>query len=350
MRYLLILLLVLSVLAQGQAWSPSSNLDKPYSGNRGSTFMTMKSVGTFFDNCSIKEVLGFLIGIQDDASTVSEEAEVSRTYWGGARDTTLINKLQKFYNTNTSSSEVFDSAVNTNYSLGTLGALPDSDYWQEETDKIDNNGLSRTNIQIYLGRNTTVESQRNYDQDILKLTFSDGSKYTIHAYANSTPLVLDLDGDGKLEASNGQWLPHENHIYRETLVQFDINNDGFDEAVEWVGPNDGLLITYTPGEKVTGKNLFGTALGFSNGYERLSTFDTNNDLKVSGEELANIKVWRDANQNAKVDAGEILTLEELGITELCVLHSDMKSYFIQNGEKRVMWDWYPNVLMIKKTR
>ena len=363
MRYLLIIVLVLSVVVQAD-WSATSNLDKPYTGNRGSEFLKISTVGSFFNACNIYEVIGFITGRDNSASTYSKIGihenwgwKVTATlgkssYFDGVTQEgkDLKNRLLKYYNQNTASAEVFTNLINTNSGIiSTFGNLPQDDYFANTIREIDETKERRV-VDLYLGRNTTVEGEWSYSKDILDLTFGSGERYRIHAYADTTPIVLDLDGDGKLEASNGEWLPHKYNQDHSKLVNFDINGDGFDELVEWVGPNDGLLITYTPGEEVSGKNLFGNALGFTDGFERLKSFDTNNDLKLTGEELANIKEWRDANQNAKVDAGEILSLEELGITELCVLHSDMKSYFIQNGKRQVMWDWHPNFFMVKKTK
>lgn len=125
----------------------------------------------------------------------------------------------------------------------------------------------------------------------------------------TSPLVLDMNGDGKLEASNGKWLPH---LYEKSpIAQFDMNGDGFTELVEWVGPNDGLLLVYKEGKEVTGNDLFGEAGGWNNGYEKLRLYDANEDLVLNGEELAELSIWQDKNSNAKVDDGEIASLEEL---------------------------------------
>ncbi|MHB2019220.1 MAG: hypothetical protein ACYCW6_19905, partial [Candidatus Xenobia bacterium] len=48
----------------------------------------------------------------------------------------------------------------------------------------------------------------------------DGSKYV-------SPIVLDLPGTGRLEASNGQWLPHGNRFDRSHVVAFDFYDNGF---------------------------------------------------------------------------------------------------------------------------
>jgi len=163
----------------------------------------------------------------------------------------------------------------------------------------------------------------------------------------TSPIVLDMNGDGELEASNGQWKPHD--YSNSPIVEFDINGDGFDELIEWVGKNDGLLIIYREGEEVNGKNLFGEASGFVDGYENLSAYDQNNDSVLNGEEIKNFSVWQDKNSNAKVDKGEVKSVTELGITEFGVTHKGLVSSFKQNNQTKTMWDWYPCVFRVKRT-
>lgn len=161
-----------------------------------------------------------------------------------------------------------------------------------------------------------------------------------------TPLVLDLDGDKKIQASNGKWLPHR-FDPKSKAVTFDINGDHFDEYMEWVGPQDGLLIEVKKG-KISGLNLFGSPGGFSNGFEKLSVRDKNKDNIISDKELTGLSIWQDKNANAKIDEGEIKSLSSLKITSLHLKHRLFSASFIQNGKKKTMWDWHPAIQIIKK--
>jgi hypothetical protein len=174
-------------------------------------------------------------------------------------------------------------------------------------------------------------------QPKIKLVTS-GREYVLQDYVYRSPIVLDLDGDGKLEASNGQWRPHT--YDNAKIVEFDMNGDDFIDLTEWVGPNDGLLLTYN-GKEVNGTNLFGDIDGYEDGYKKLATLDANGDQCISGDELATLSVWQDKNGNARVDAGEITRVTDLGITAIHTRHHQKVSYFEQNGKKRTMWDWYP---------
>ncbi|WP_372369637.1 hypothetical protein [Candidatus Uabimicrobium sp. HlEnr_7] len=163
-----------------------------------------------------------------------------------------------------------------------------------------------------------------------------------------TPIVLDMDGDKKLQASGGQWLPHRFNPKVRTAT-FDINGDHFAEFMEWVGPKDGLLVRYTKGE-INGLNLFGSPGGFNNGFEKLSTLDKNNDKIIDGKELEGLSVWQDNNSDAKVDKGEIKRVQDLKITSLSLKHRMFSSFFIQDGKSKTMWDWHPSIQIIKKIR
>jgi hypothetical protein len=211
-------------------------------------------------------------------------------------------------------------------------------------------GTSSMGSSFYVKRGATYIGKYNQVRIVTR-----GKAFNLYVQAKQTPIVLDLDGDGRLEASNGVWLPHQLALKdskdAEKLVSFDMNGDGFAEMTEWVGPNDGLLITYVEGEKVSAKNLYGNEGGkYQHGYEKLSLLDMNLDRKLTGAELRTLSVWQDKNGDAKVDAGEISSLTSLGITELRLNHKNCVSHFIQNGARKAMWDWFPVTFEVKKQK
>lgn len=205
---------------------------------------------------------------------------------------------------------------------------------------------------FFLGRNVTWPGSPGYvhgEYGQIRVSSNTGQAYTFNFSGAETPIVLDMDGDGKLEASAGQWLPH---AMKETekLVAFDMDCDGFDDLTEWVGPNDGLLVAYNGGE-MTAANLFGNEGGcYKNGYEKLSLLDTNRDGKLTADEMQTLSIWQDKNGNAQVDQGEVASVASLGITEIQVNHKNLVSSFIHNGTRKVMWDWNPCVAPVKKHR
>ena len=177
--------------------------------------------------------------------------------------------------------------------------------------------------------------------------------YQAYACGFFTPLVFDMDGDKKLQASNGVWLPHPLKTKKENLVEFDINGDQFDELIEWVGPEDGLLITYDKKTKghVNGNHLFGRAGGFSSGFEKLWPWDKDKDYKITDKELEGLSIWQDKNSNARVEAGEIKSVQDLGITTIFLSNNRLQvSRCIKDGKKMLIWDWSPVMIMVKKRK
>ena len=55
---------------------------------------------------------------------------------------------------------------------------------------------------------------------------------------------------------------------------------------------------------------------WENGYEALSLLDVNRDGRVAGDELAPLALWFDRNADGVSDAGEVISLEEAGVTAL----------------------------------
>lgn len=223
---------------------------------------------------------------------------------------------------------------------------PTSDVNQEEFDV----GSNSTRLVTASYNNRSYGYQyTNGTHDIISLT-TGGRRYTLSENIYTSPLVLDMDGDKAIEASGGEWLPH---LYENgnRLVEFDMNGDNFVDLCEWVGPNDGLLIVYKNQAEVSGNDLFGNAGGYDHGYEKLSLLDKNGDSQLTGEELATLSVWQDANSDAKADKGEVKTVKELGITMISLSYDrDVVSHFMQNGQQKMMVDWFPSLFIIKRTR
>ena len=134
------------------------------------------------------------------------------------------------------------------------------------------------------------------------------------ATTTRSPLVVDLDGDG-VETTTS-----------ENGTHFDHDNNGFAEKTSWVGKDDGLLVRDINGNGQIddGTELFGNNSVLSNGqkaangFEALKDLDSNNDGVFNSSDTAwnQVNVWKDSNQNGKVDEGELLTLEQAGIENI----------------------------------
>ncbi|HEX7931195.1 MAG TPA: calcium-binding protein, partial [Sphingomicrobium sp.] len=136
------------------------------------------------------------------------------------------------------------------------------------------------------------------------------ANYGVSFWKDVDPLVLDLDGDG-LELTG---------ISLGKLV-FDIDGDGYGERTGWVRGDDGILVldANNDGQIKDVSEMFGGP--GQSGFAELATHDGNADGKVNASDavFANLRVWRDLDQDRQVDEGELLTLTQLGITLLGVM-------------------------------
>ena len=119
-------------------------------------------------------------------------------------------------------------------------------------------------------------------------------------------LALDLDGDGiETRGTDGK-------------IVFDHNNDGVKTGTGWVRSDDGLLVLdrNSNGTIDNGGELFGVdtvkadGTKASDGFDALSDLDSNNDdiFNSSDTRFADVRVWRDLNQDGISQSNELSTL------------------------------------------
>jgi len=182
-------------------------------------------------------------------------------------------------------------------------------------------------------------------------TGSNVEVYQIDVFGYVSPIVLDLDGDGTIQASNGKYLAHPDKFdYDGNVAMFDFNGNDFPVLTEWVGENDGLLCRPEADGSVKGVNLFGTTNGSRNGYEDMSILDANKNGALEGAELEGLYVWQDRNCNGIADKGELSTVQSLGITSISVKHDNMTSTFVRNGQTFKSFDWWPSVQDVRRVK
>lgn len=143
------------------------------------------------------------------------------------------------------------------------------------------------------------------------------------------PLVLDLDGDGiETVGANGS-------------VLFDHDGDGVRSGTGWIFPDDGFLVLDRNGNGLidNGGELFGadTVLSdgskASSGFAALADLDSNEDgiFDAGDAEFANVRVWRDLNQDGISQAGELFTLDQLGIASINLTPTTTADLGLGNG-------------------
>jgi hypothetical protein len=125
------------------------------------------------------------------------------------------------------------------------------------------------------------------------------------------PVVIDLGSDG-IE-----------FLSRSAGVRFDYTGDGSRQATAWFGPQDGLLAydVNLDGAITDAKEFVFTrwAPEATTDLEALAlAFDSNQDGQLSAldAEWSKFGLWIDANSNAVNEAGEFVSLSDLGIRSI----------------------------------
>ncbi len=152
-----------------------------------------------------------------------------------------------------------------------------------------------------------------------------------HGTCRGSPLVLDLDGDGVNLSS------------LEQGVAFDLFGTGQKVKTAWIGSGDGWLVLDRNENGVIdgARELFGNVTGgtaHSDGFQALSTVDTNGDGKVDADDegFAKLRVWRDTNRDGRSQPSELVKLSDLGIKALIVAAT--------RDEGAASWDRHGNQL------
>jgi hypothetical protein len=138
------------------------------------------------------------------------------------------------------------------------------------------------------------------------------------------PLILDLDGDG-LEIT-----PLANGVL------FDANGDTIKTGTAWAGADDGMLVWDRNGNGLidSGQELFGDETILANGkkaahgFAALSELDTGSVVNgaavgasdgvfdAKDAQYANLRIWRDLNQDGISQANELKTLTDTGVASI----------------------------------
>jgi len=114
----------------------------------------------------------------------------------------------------------------------------------------------------------------------------------------------------------------------EDGVNFDLDNNGFEEKTAWIGTQDGFLALDVNGNSIidNGSELFGDQFILSNGeisksgFEALNDFDENNDKLITEEDpvFQSLLIWIDSNHNGKSESEELHTLKDKKIISISV--------------------------------
>lgn len=154
-------------------------------------------------------------------------------------------------------------------------------------------------------------------------TFHHNRNAAAKFYDANGALVGETSKDAQTNKMMYHWGKHETREKTEWLAK-----NGGDGLLCWDVDNDGQI---TSSKELFGEFDIDGQKKFKDGYEKLAAhFDKNHDGTVDGDELKGLKVWKDTNGDAKVDAGELQDVAAHNITSLDVKNinrSDMSSGF-----------------------
>lgn len=188
-------------------------------------------------------------------------------------------------------------------------------------------------------RATSFSGQVNYQVSGNQISLQTGSPglsawHPVFSFAAPTkafkdfqsPLVLDLDGNGKIDLTDVNDPQH--------TVKFDMALEGAAVRTGWVSSEDAFLAVDLNGNgqidnsgELFGEYFTGQVLGpkpFRNGFLALASFDENDDGQISQKDtrFAELVLWRDANQDGLTQPMELVPLKSAGIESLSLLAKD----------------------------
>jgi Ca2+-binding RTX toxin-like protein len=122
------------------------------------------------------------------------------------------------------------------------------------------------------------------------------------------PIILDL-GEAGIGLSNH--------------VEFDMNGDGQVQTIAWTTGEDGILVMDLDGSGTidSGREIFSPDFNggsFANALQALESIDGNADGVIDANDaaFADLLVWVDADSDGVTDAGELMTLAQVGISSI----------------------------------
>jgi trimeric autotransporter adhesin len=162
---------------------------------------------------------------------------------------------------------------------------------------------------------TQWDSVESDDKQAWYVAADDSTRDVTHARAFiSTPLVIDLDGDGL------ELMP----LFPG--VRFDLLDSGKRQQIGWVASDDGLLVRDVNGNGRidSGAELFGSSTILpsgeraADGYQALSVLDSDEDGWLSELEAdqSQVLIWRDLNGDAVSQSEELFSFSDFGIVSL----------------------------------
>ena len=168
--------------------------------------------------------------------------------------------------------------------------------------------ITNVKIEAFIGTRADLESNIALD----------------YATGHTSPLILDLDGDGVETISISE------------DVRFDLDADGVKDKVGWVSGDDGLLVRDLNNDGVIndGSELFGEhtvkqdgSLA-TDGFDALRELDSNNDgvFDSNDDAFKEVKIWQDVNSDGISQASELYSLLDAGVESISLQSQSVSEY------------------------
>ncbi len=147
----------------------------------------------------------------------------------------------------------------------------------------------------------------------------------------NTPIALDLDGDGV------------EYLSREASVVFTDQATGEAVNTAWVAGDDGLLVIDADDSGTINESREYVFTEWSETAETdmeavAEVFDSNQNqvLDAADEAWSQFAVWRDANSDGITDAGELVSLDDLGVESIALsYHDDSEATEAADGDVKI---------------
>ncbi len=146
--------------------------------------------------------------------------------------------------------------------------------------------------------------------------------------------------------------PFEALVDPAAQTSFDLDGSGLKRHWGWITPKAAWLVFdgKQSGQITSGLQMFGSVtfwIFWRDGYQALGSLDANGDDMLTGDELAGLALWHDADGDGVSDLGEVRPIAEHGIDQLSCrgeaagpgLRLNRQGVRFKDGTFRTSYDW-----------
>ena len=180
------------------------------------------------------------------------------------------------------------------------------------------------------------------EKDAAEISMLNHHKRALEKMGRSvTPILIPLSD-----------APFEALVDPAAQISFDLDGSGLKRHWGWITPKAAWLVFdgKQSGQITSGLQMFGSVtfwIFWRDGYQALGSLDANGDDKLTGDELAGLALWHDADGDGVSDPGEVRPIAEHGIDQLSCrgeaagpdLRLNRQGVRFKDGTFRASYDW-----------